>query len=59
MTNRDFGARRAINPKHEILNPKQIQNANVRMFKTAIVILLQATTLRAAYPLVSFEFLSF
>ncbi len=28
----------ARNPKHEILNPKQIQNPNVRMFKTALAL---------------------
>ncbi len=46
------------NPKHEIRNPKQIQNANVKMFKTAIAILLRATTRRTTSSWCHFEFLS-
>ncbi len=58
MDERDFGTPGETNPKHEIRNPKQIQNANVRMFKTAVDICIRDTT-RRTHLFVSFEFLSF
>ncbi len=40
MTERDFGREEQQIRSTKSEYPKQIQNANVRMFKTAIVILL-------------------
>ena len=43
-------------PKHEIRNPRQIQKPNVRMSKTAIVILLRTTTRRMTSGLCHLNF---